>query len=257
MGGPRPRMWPEDPASQDVTDHQIRLLSPPIHVGGWQACGMVRGGRQSGPQRSTKDLSRALRQQYGFLVRSGRDFDKGERDEAARLSAVLRMLVHDGQGPSLLGMLRMTKRLRMMDSAGHPNPRNLLPNGGLTIVELTAGSGRLIAPLDDLSPDRLHPNARLGHWWKMPVIGDSARRLHSRRDVVLAAAHTDGGAHVSRFLDVAYDELTKDNLGWTAMWNGVATRIGGDVAAASIRQTAHEMQRTLEREVPELLAPKA
>jgi len=75
----------------------------------------------------------------------------------------------------------------------------------------------------------------------------------SRRDLVLIMANEDGGGHVDPQLDTEYEALTVDNLG-TQLEFGVGIDktmggdippVGGDVAAASVRQIAFEILQTL------------
>lgn len=76
---------------------------------------------------------------------------------------------------------------------------------------------------------------------------DKAGNTFSRRDIVLAVANQDGGAHVDPELDEDYAALSKDNtLGWHFSVGGTETEFPDNPVPASIRQIAHEVLVTLE-----------
>jgi hypothetical protein len=82
----------------------------------------------------------------------------------------------------------------------------------------------------------------------MAVIEDSAGRHFSRRDLVLAVANKDGGAHVDPQLDDSYVALSRMNsigFAWIGP-NGVSEPLDSPVPA-SVRQIAYEVAQTLER----------
>ena len=72
---------------------------------------------------------------------------------------------------------------------------------------------------------------------------------------MLKVADTEGGAHVDPALDPMYAALARENaLGFVYHVNADEARpLEGDPALASVRQIAYEVDRTLSREVPELL----
>jgi hypothetical protein len=210
-----------------------------------------------------------------------------------RLAVTLRVLLHDSSSSrSLLGQLQVKDALRFEDTAMYPDPR-LIQKAGLVIIQWTTGTEvRHVAPLGDLlSPDRIHPPLRFKRWWTVRAIEGSHGRIYRRRDLVLTMANQDGGAHVDPDLDADYALLRRDSLGVTHGTNlgdlaegedgshdyveiGVALQVGpdgrwleppeairsgnpprGNVAAASVRQIAYEVQTTLERRLGALLPP--
>jgi hypothetical protein len=239
-------------------------------------------------RRTPDELRARFREQYDFLLHSSSAYDAGFEGEARRLAVVLRILLHDGRSShSLLSQLQVKDALRFEDTAIHPSP-TLVSKGGLVIVELTTGHGvRHIAPLENLSPGRIRPAVPFKWWWSLPVIEGSDGQTFSRCDLVLTMANQDGGAHVDPDLDADYEALCRDSLGvshqaasgdpsdpatftaervtlgWSLRVQEDGSRLGrsveigtpavGNVAAASIRQMAYEVQVTFERRLGVLL----
>ncbi len=207
--------------------------------------------------RSREELEQALRARFGFLRRSAASFDAGEEEEAVRLSLELRTLLHFGTGKPLLHQLGVLKQLHFTDSSTPHIPGNQLPGGGLTIFRMTSGpegEGRVTAPLSVLPPNRIRPRRPFTQWWKNDLVVSAVdARRYSREFVVLQMSNTDG-AHVTAYLDGDYDALKRDNLGWMFQQGSVSAPFRGNVAAASVRQIAWEVQNTLERELPDLLS---
>jgi hypothetical protein len=239
-------------------------------------------------RRTPEELRARFREQYDFLQRSASAYDAGFEGEARRLAVVLRILLHDSSSSrSLLSQLKIKDALRFEDTALHPSP-TLVSKAGLVMVELTTGRGvRHVAPLENLAPGRIRPAVPFERWWSPPVIEGSDGHIFSRRDLVLTMANQDGGAHIDPDLDVDYAALCRDSLGVshqagsgdpgdpatftpervTYGWSfrvqedgsrldppvEIATPAEGNVAAASIRQMAYEVQVTFERRLDVLL----
>jgi hypothetical protein len=250
---------------------------------------MGKGKRLRAPNRPPEELCEQLREQYGFLRRSADAYDSGFEGEAARLAVTLRVLLHDGgSSRSLLGQLQVKDTLRFEDTALHPSP-TLVQKAGLVMIQFTTRTEvRHVAPLGDLPPLRIHPPLPFEPWWTGRVIEGSQGRIYSRRDLVLTMANQDGGAHVDPDLDADYAALRRDSLGVThnpgsggsgesdAVPDSVelafALQVGpdgrrpdvsesirtgnpaqGNVARATIRQIAYEVQKTMERRLRKLL----
>jgi hypothetical protein len=120
------------------------------------------------------DLIDHLKRQKAFLGRSSHAFDAGAEDEAVRLATVIRVLVHDTpNSTSLLTHLGVKEQLTYVDTAERINPANLLPTPGLIMMRMsTDEGGRYVAPLDNLSPSRIHPNKSFKRWCEDPVTKD-------------------------------------------------------------------------------------
>jgi hypothetical protein len=212
---------------------------------------MGKASRKKGASRPKSELIELLSENVKFLEASSQAYDAGFEGEAKRLAVVLRVLLHDTkQSHSLLQQIGVKSRLRFDDSAVPINPSNLLPEPGLVMLKLTAGSGgRYIATLDDLSPSRVKSRAAFAGWWSNPVMKLSDGRTWSRRDLVLTLANQEGGAHVDPTLDPDYEHLARLNaLGWMFVDERGERPFEGNAVAAAVRQVAHEVIATLRRE---------
>jgi hypothetical protein len=198
---------------------------------------------------ATSDLEKHLADQLRFLESSAAAFDSGFDGEARRLAVVIRVLVHDTkQSKSLLGLLGR-KGMGFYDSALDVNPNNLMTHSGLTAMRLTAGGpdagGKYIALLDGaMAP---HRPITFDQWWNKVVIVDDKRHTITRKELVLAVANTDGGAHVDPTLDEKYARLSRGNsLAW--IWHdesGERPMEGPELAA--VRQIAHEVLKSFQK----------
>ena len=71
--------------------------------------------------------------------------------------------------------------------------------------------------------------------------------MFNRRELILALANKDGGAHVDPELDHAYADLTRNNsVGWMFS-DGQDKRPIEDVELFSVRQIAFEIIDSIER----------
>jgi hypothetical protein len=126
------------------------------------------------------------------------------------------------------------------------------------------GSVSYVPPLGDLSPERIQPPHAFVDWWNGIVLRDQKTHAFTRRDLVLAVADQDGGAHVDAQLDEAYAELTRANslqhtwgrneeggVGFMGFVLGDGPVVGhapaNSIALAHIRQIAWETLDTLRR----------
>jgi hypothetical protein len=192
--------------------------------------------------RTLAELQDELEDQLYFLEASALAYDQGQEREAKRLATTLRVLIHDtGSSHSLLTQLNMKSQL-FYDSAPDYNACNLTAHAGLTCVAIDPhGSPPKIWPYLDSSPKK--PSwVSFDVWWNKIVVVDFKKRSFSRRDLVLALANKDGGAHVAPDIPEKYYLLTRGNsLEWT---NGHGVPILG-IALTSVRQIAHEVLKRL------------
>lgn len=153
-----------------------------------------------------------LQRQLGFLERSCASYDAGFTDEAVRIAVVVRTLLHQTKSStSLLTHLGATSItllsttldiLARFDGSDPFYPRGLplFFNG----MGRYGGPSGYTAKLGDASTKELIP---MDKWWSQPVV-ILDRVPVSRRDIVLAAANKDGGAHVDASLTPEYESLS-------------------------------------------------
>jgi hypothetical protein len=205
---------------------------------------------------SKAELEEQLKHQLSFLKNSASLVDQGHLEESKRLAVAMRVLVHDSAtSHSLLGLLGV-KGIAFCDTAGDHNPRNLLPHQGLVAIHVTGEGARYAAMLDD-SPHGQGTAVAFDQWWNKVVVVDSERNALTRRDLVLAVANKDGGAHVDPELSKVYARLSRSNsLGW-AFTGAEGTLPLDNPVPASIRQMAHELIKTLEARTPLPATPQS
>jgi hypothetical protein len=150
---------------------------------------------------------------------------------------------------SLLAQLGEKDRLQFLDTAERINPRNLVVSApGLVVMHFDPQrGGRYIAPLDEKLHGHVHPPSKFGPWWTLKILRDQDGATWSRRSLVLTLANKEGGAHVDPDLTPAYESLAaKNGLDYHFGNGDVLMPFSGNVVAASVRQVAHEVVRTLE-----------
>jgi hypothetical protein len=217
---------------------------------------------------SHAELEGHLTEQVMFMRRSARDFDAGDESEAKRLALHIRTLVHDrGGSKSLLGQLQVKDSIRYEDTTlrrvelppGFTDlpPGSIVIHSGITMTQMKLGGPdagvAFAAPLDDIAPERVGPPVEFAQWWEPVILTDTLGNPFSREALVLALANKDGGAHVDPSLSAGYAALVKANsLGRMGAGPGEELRPLLNIALATVRQIAHELLRTLERELPAL-----
>jgi hypothetical protein len=204
------------------------------------------------------DLERHLAEQLEFLKSSALAYDSGFDGEAKRLATTLRVLLHDtGRSHSLLGQLDIKDKIAFLSTV--PN----MPEGTTDHVRIgshaelvgfvVGGRGRSCLPqLDDLMSDRVRGPVSFEEYWNETVIVDGARVAHSRKDIVLAVADQDGGAHIDPALNEKYASLSRGNSMGLKTGNELSGwRNVSGVELATVRQVAHEVIKTIDPHYPE------
>ena len=210
--------------------------------------------------RDTAGLVTALRDQRTLLRNACRGFDEGSHPEAQNIAVRLRVLLHDtDKSHSTLGQLGVKERLPYLDTNSAETPPEVIRlDGGLCMISANVsadgGTSRYTAPLEDLSPERLHPPQAFIDWWTRPVVEDDHGRPISRRQFVLWLANEEGGAHVAKSVDDTYAELSTAGVSRFAPPEGDDPRFR-DLVAPTVRQIAYEVESTLDDHLVEETAP--
>lgn len=202
-------------------------------------------------KQSKAELLKHLNENLGFLKASAAAFDAGHTGESKRLAVTIRVLLHDTKNSkSLLGLLGFKNNTAYLNTAFDLNPKNLLSHHGL--VGLKFGENHTYhAPLSQRSGKYI----TFPKWWNQVVIKDKNENSFNRRELVLALANKDGGAHVDPNLDQAYVDLTRNNsVGWMISSDGINTSPLNEVELYSVRQIAHEVIESIERKLTKLKA---
>ena len=201
---------------------------------------------------SKANLQDHLNDTVQALELSAEAYDHGCEGEAKRLAVAIRVLAHDtNRSKSLLGLLGM-KSVKFYDTAIPDQPGNLMTYAGITAMLVGGGAVKYVAPLDQLPAEEPPRWVDFGDWWNGVIFSDVEKRETTRRDLVLAVANKDGGAHVDPELDEKYAELSRRNsLAWRyAGPRGDLPMEGPELAA--IRQITHEVLKSLNPTMPHL-----
>ncbi|HEY6170418.1 MAG TPA: hypothetical protein VI454_20465 [Verrucomicrobiae bacterium] len=185
------------------------------------------------------NFTEQLRRHLGFLGRSCADFDAGHADEALRMAVTLRVLLHDtANSTSLLTHLGIKNSSKLLTTF-EPGYTKSDASGVMSVFipVWVDSTGIRRPPLGEADRQDFIP---VSEWWTEVVMGSSG--LPSRKDVILAAANQDGGAHVDANPSLKTQELIR----------GVGTfglSVGGEFEKSEltdhhfylIRQFAHEV----------------
>ena len=201
-------------------------------------------------------FQKELKKQLGFLERSCQMYDEGHIDEAIRIAATLRTLIHDTE--------KSTSLLKHLDATGirlwstiHSAPEGAIVYFGMGQYRYLNGVSSYGPSFDNTPIMELVP---LNEWWEQVVYvfdaGEDAKtdeerekrfRL-SRKNIVLTATNKDGGAHVDKKLTRAYERLAADGT-----VGSFGVEIGGESQVVpikyahlvSLRQMGFEVLRSL------------
>jgi hypothetical protein len=200
-------------------------------------------------------LKEQLRRQLSFLDHSSDAYDRGLQDEAIRIATTIRVLVHQTKnstsllkhlGATEIHLLSTCRDIRPMLDGSDPfyaGTRIRLFNGMALfgdVYRAKLGSGSVRQP------------RTVSDWWSQVVYAlDDGTKL-TRKDIVLAAADKDGGAHVDIKLTTEYELLlAPGSLGTLVFEQGGETENQPitDGHFVALRQMAYELLNS-----PELLA---
>jgi hypothetical protein len=165
---------------------------------------------------SQHEINEAFQQQLHMLRKSCEEFDRGDVLESKRIAVHLRTLWHNTKRSiGLVSQLDLADKVvdtayivpptfTYSDSPDCPSDERRL---------FAIGGNRAYVPLFDHGPAGVYKSP-FPQWWEGTVLSDGEGHKFTRKDLVLAVANTDGGAHVDPSLDSEYYALTrKGNFG--------------------------------------------
>ena len=220
--------------------------------------------------RTPEEINNSFNHQCDYLYRSCRAFDAGQENEALRLSTTLRVLLH--QTPKSNSLLNQMGKLRTLDYVDSGVRRDLFTkivnqdaspgfvynykpaDTGLVISSFIGNEFKFIAPLvkNRFNPNdpKFHcivPTRKYSEWWEDKFIEVSNDHSFSRKDIVLALANKEGGAHLDPDIEAKFDDLFRDSMG---MWGGSDNiefqSVKPNIAYATVRQIAYEIMATFD-----------
>ncbi len=199
------------------------------------------------------ELQKAFQEQLSMLNKSCQNFDKGEILEANHIAIHLRILWHNSKtSKGLVSQLNLIDKV--VDTSFIVPPTFTVDEQQLPISDerrlFAIGGNRNYSPLFDYGPSGLS-KCTLLEWWEGSVLSDSEGHKFTRKDLVLAIANTDGGAHVDSHLDLNYYKLTREgNYGVIRLVPTDDPKVFKKVetpspVAVTLRQIGHESLKTL------------
>lgn len=208
-------------------------------------------------QQTRIELEKQFEDQLLLLSLLAEVYDKGNIVVAKSIATAVRVLVHDTSiSHSLLGQLGM-KNGKFFDTAQTLDNSNLDENtfrGGSfsALVAVSMGSSdQVFKPYLDDVPDDRKLFVDFDVYWNKIIFIDSEHNSFTRKEIVLAVANQDGGAHVGKDIDEKYRKLARDNaLGWKVSGGGKTWDDPQGVELAAIRQIGHEILRTFKSDYP-------
>jgi hypothetical protein len=191
-------------------------------------------------QRYFNELIKQLR----FIQTSCAVYDAGLEDEACRLAVALRVLFHKTpRSTPLLAHLKMENSLMLSSSVGHNDWRDYVA------MRINLGSATPVSCQPKLGSK--FSKLPLHKWWHEQIVHSFEGRAYYRRDLILAAANKDGGAHVDK-LQQFYEDLASGKHGLSfhgknliypkgAPFDQSVEQSSQNTHFAMIRQFAHEV----------------
>lgn len=201
------------------------------------------------------ELRLRLAEQVAFLVISADLFDKGLLCEARRISLALRILLHDTKNSQSLLSLCNKKDIKFFDTSFKYTPENRIMFSGLTVIGNDFRNQDFIAPLRE---DQLINRISFSEWWNENIIvKDTKLNKFTRKELVLAIANKDGGAHIDTELNENYADISR-RYSIKAFHVGKSDenlKFQTPIELASIRQIAFEVLATIGAEFTDLPQP--
>lgn len=201
--------------------------------------------------KSEDELKIELESQLELLRVLTDQYDKGDVVLGKSIATSLRVLLHDTDNShSLLGQLGLKER-KFFDTASPivedvPGETQRIGSFcGLVGIGVGTKDGQTYIPYLDETPGEKFGFVDFEEFWERTVFVDNHKNTFTRKEIVLAIANQDGGAHVDPKIDEKYKELAKQNsLGWKTSADGKIWNDSQGSELAAVRQIAHEILRT-------------
>jgi hypothetical protein len=199
--------------------------------------------------RPRAELIDLLKQHRQALAASCASYDNGNEWEASRLATTVFTLVHDGGSIiSLLTRLGLRSGLKFISTSYEINRKNLMADTPLIMVKITTGeSAKYLPTLGDV-PFSTGP-IQFPMWWEKELVYRDGNFELTRRRLIFALRHQDGGGHVGDLTDESYVRLKTQAIWYSQVGENPPEPLSGAVAA-TMRQVAWEMTETL-KAIPE------
>ncbi|MBU0476831.1 SEC-C domain-containing protein [Patescibacteria group bacterium] len=202
-----------------------------------------------------QDLKKQLQDQLDLLVVLADSYDVGKSVIAKSIATAVRVLVYDTQkSHSLLGQLGMKTRKFYDTSLSEKNdvPTDIIRSGSFCgLVGITVGAKQTFVPYLDDVPAQIFGYVEFDEYWNRIIFIDQHHNSFTRKNIILAVANQDGGAHVDPKIEERYKQLSRENsLGWKISLDGKIWEDSQGSELAAVRQIGHEILRTLMPKYP-------
>lgn len=138
------------------------------------------------------NLTEQFSRQVLFIERSSASYDQGHNDEALRIAVALRVLIHDtSKSTSLLTQLGVKNKILLSTTIGTGKTREQCEGKLFYTVPLMISLEGVKPLLDKATSEGMLP---VEEWWNEVIMIQNG--IFTRKDIILAAANQDGGAHV-------------------------------------------------------------
>jgi hypothetical protein len=153
------------------------------------------------------NLGMEIGKQLNFIISSCRLYDEGRFEEALRIAVAARVLFHNTQrSKAIIGGHSTAKHLRLVSTTMFKPGGPVHESNILGFIGMYPSFGCFKAMLDD---GKRKENIDWRQWWSVePIMAlNKARESITRRQLVLACANKDGGAHVDTAKPNEYERL--------------------------------------------------
>ena len=169
----------------------------------------------SKPERPRSEVLDQLARRRSALESSCTGFDRGDDWEVERIATEVFTLVHDGGSiVSVLSQLGLRSSARFVSTTRRIDKKNLLEDTPLVLMRLATDGARYLPRLGE-GPTLPYP-VQFKTWWEKELIFRHNNFELTRRRLVFALRHQDGGGHVGRLTDSSYVHFKT-----TAFWHSV------------------------------------
>lgn len=202
-----------------------------------------------------EDLNKQLQDQLNLLAVLADSYDAGNSVVAKSIATAVRVLVYDTQtSHSLLGQLGMKTR-KFYDTSfplESDVSTDMIRVGSFCgLVGIAVGTKQTFIPYLDDVPAQSFGYVEFDEYWNRAIFVDQHNNSFTRKEIVLAVANQDGGAHVDPKIEEKYKQLARENaLGWKTSTDGKIWNDSQGSELAAVRQIGHEILRTLVPKYP-------
>lgn len=199
--------------------------------------------------RSIIELDEKFHQQVDLLNLANQNFDDGKEFAALNIATTLRVLLHDtNQSTSVLTHIGK-KQIDFYETSNqdiHPQSVYLgLIIKGISGVSDGQGGSVLYRPIFTSDFHFINKNwADFSTWWSKIIFRNIDGTSLSRKELVLAIANQEGGAHIDPKVDEKYDKFRHSYSGGMkiiGMNSGIEREFDNIPVLPSVRQVSFEV----------------